>query len=74
MENISIKSIAIICNGEFDNAIVSGGYLNNIDYIIAADGGANNCYNCNITPNIIIGDLDSLNTDIQNYYKKLEKD
>lgn len=40
------------------------------DLIICADGGTNNAYKMNITPNLIIGDLDSVNKDILCYYKE----
>jgi thiamine pyrophosphokinase len=35
-------------------------YMNNIDYIICADGGYNHAKNLSLKPNIIIGDLDSI--------------
>lgn len=42
------------------------------DYIICADGGANHTYNMDINPNYIIGDLDSINKEIAEHYKKYE--
>lgn len=38
--------------------------------IIAADGGANFCYELSIIPDYIIGDLDSLKDEILQYFKK----
>ena len=53
--------------------LVSGGSIKDIDFlkrvgeninfIICADGGTNYCLNADLTPNIIIGDLDSISED-----------
>lgn len=40
------------------------------DIIFCADGGGNYCYEYEITPNYIIGDLDSIKLEILNIYKK----
>ena len=63
--------ICIILNGEIKNYNYINGILSNIsyDYIICSDGGANHAYNMNIVPDYIIGDLDSVNEDIIDYYK-----
>ena len=55
-------------------AIVSGGtppsekllrnYLNNVDFIIAADKGSECLYRYNITPNLLLGDFDSTKKEI----------
>ncbi len=50
--------IAIIADGEKVNNI--GNILKDVDIIIAADGGANLCREQQITPDYIIGDLDSI--------------
>jgi thiamine pyrophosphokinase len=52
------KVIAIIADGEKVNNIEN--ILNDVDVIIAADGGANICRICEVTPDYIIGDLDSI--------------
>ena len=58
-EKIMNKNIiAIIADGEKVNNIEK--ILNEIDIIIAADGGANLCREQQITPDYIIGDLDSI--------------
>lgn len=62
----------IILNGKIrdykkiKNIIINEKY----DYIICADGGANHAYGMEIMPNYIIGDLDSIDKDIIDYYKK----
>ena len=49
-------------------------FLNEIidekDIIFCADGGANYTYKYNIYPNYIIGDLDSIDTIVLDFYKK----
>ncbi|MGL5757170.1 MAG: thiamine diphosphokinase [Paraclostridium sp.] len=43
---------------------------NNYEYIICADGGAKHLYDLKIAPDYILGDLDSLEKPIIDYYKK----
>ena len=50
----------IIGNGNFDNIFE----FNEYDYIICADGGYNHAKRYGITPDIIIGDMDSVKVDI----------
>ncbi|MFR9069628.1 MAG: thiamine diphosphokinase [Paraclostridium sp.] len=61
----------ILLNGEVDNLDYIKNIIDNNDYryIICADGGAKHLYKLNIVPNYIIGDLDSLEESIINYYK-----
>lgn len=63
--------VCIILNGEIKNYdyIKSIVNKNNYDYIICADGGANHSYNMDITPDYIIGDLDSISSKIVEFYK-----
>lgn len=63
--------ICIVLNGEikdydYINRIVRTG---SYDYIICSDGGANHAYNMDILPDYIIGDLDSIDKNIIEYYK-----
>ena len=64
--------VCIILNGEIQNYKFIKTIIDKekYDYIICADGGANHTYNMGITPNYIIGDLDSLKTDLISYYKR----
>ena len=58
------------------SAIISGGkppaekllrdYLDEVDFIIAADKGCECLYNYNIIPDLLIGDFDSANKEILN--------
>lgn len=50
----------IFANGTIDN---SDSAISGNDLIIAADGGTQHCLSLGITPDVVIGDLDSLTTD-----------
>ena len=54
------KNVSVILNGQMptDDNIVNK--ITNSDYIIAVDGSANKLFDLEIIPNVIIGDLDSL--------------
>lgn len=64
------NKIAIIANGTINDILFHKKLLENVDIIICADGGANNAKKMNIIPNYIIGDLDSTNIEIIQYFKK----
>lgn len=53
------NKIAIIANGYIKNPKFHKDLLKDADIIICADGGANNAKKIGLTPNYIIGDLDS---------------
>ena len=54
------KNVSVILNGQMptDDTIIN--QITNSDYIIAVDGSANKLFDLEIIPNVIIGDLDSL--------------
>lgn len=58
-----VKRIIIFANGELPDLEKSHTLLHDDDFIIAADGGARHALALGLTPNIIIGDLDSLNAE-----------
>ena len=64
--------ICIVLNGEIKDFNKTKEIIENENYdsIICADGGANHLYKMGINPDYIIGDLDSANLDIINYYKE----
>ena len=64
--------VCILLNGEIKDYSIVSNFINNENYdcIICADGGADHVYKMNITPNYIIGDLDSIDNNIIDYYKK----
>lgn len=63
--------ICIVLNGEVENYTKIRDIITkeDYDYIICADGGANHTYNMEITPDYIIGDLDSVDEKLVSYYK-----
>ena len=54
------KNVSVILNGQMptDYSIIN--QITNSDYIIAVDGSANKLFDLEIIPDVIIGDLDSL--------------
>ncbi len=53
-------TIAVIANGEAIDKKILLRYLAGADKIIAADGGSRLCRRLNITPDYILGDMDSI--------------
>ena len=52
--------IVIFANGELPDQEAARAFLQADDYLIAADGGANHLMKMGILPEIVIGDLDSI--------------
>jgi thiamine pyrophosphokinase len=63
-----IKSIAIFCNGQKVSKHIFSLYKDTIDYIICADGGADKIQDLNVSPNVIIGDFDSITKKLLHKY------
>lgn len=55
--HVFIMRTLIFANGELDHLPIK---IQPDDFIIAADGGARHCLQLGLTPNVIIGDFDSL--------------
>ena len=66
-----VKRIIIFANGELPDLEKARMLLHNDDFIIAADGGTRHAHALGLTPNIIIGDMDSLpeNFEISSFNK-----
>lgn len=62
----------IFLNGEFPRKKLIDKYLMKSEFIIAADGGANYLKSQNIKPDLIIGDLDSLEENSLSYFRKMK--
>jgi len=56
--------IAVVANGELKNKLWHTQKFSESHLVIAADGGANNCYDIGITPDYVIGDMDSIERDV----------
>lgn len=63
--------VCVILNGVINNYNKTKEIISreSYDYIIGADGGCNHLYQMNITPQYIIGDLDSIDKSVVDYYK-----
>jgi thiamine pyrophosphokinase len=60
---------AIICNGSIQDYDSCKDRLKKAEVIICADGGTRHAYKMELTPDIIIGDLDSSAAEYIEYYK-----
>jgi len=59
----------IFANGKLGESTNLQHLLKEADLIVAADGGANHCHMLNITPDVILGDLDSIAPNVLAHYK-----
>jgi len=66
------KSIGIIANGEKPDLSLLVRALSGVELVIAADGGSNHCQDLRITPDVIIGDLDSAAPNIDEIFPEAE--
>jgi thiamine pyrophosphokinase len=62
-----LEKITIIANGELPSEEIMNSLKRDKDMIIAADGGANICKKCGLAPYYIVGDLDSIKDEIDEY-------
>ncbi len=60
----------LFLNGDLPSINTVKKYLRKGDYIICADGGANELIKTSIVPDIILGDLDSINKVSLNYFRR----
>jgi len=65
MPVFSFKRAVIFANGEMDRPDAVEKVLRPEDWIVAADGGTLNALACGRTPNVVIGDMDSLPPDLK---------
>lgn len=72
---IVLKKCCLVLNGEsgFDTPVELKQRITkeNYDIIVAVDGGANHLYSSNIRPDYLVGDFDSLDKNILEYYRDM---
>ncbi len=56
---LTMNRIIIFANGELPDLTKARSILHQDDYIICADGGTRHARSLNVTPNLVIGDMDS---------------
>ncbi|MCX7796709.1 MAG: thiamine diphosphokinase [bacterium] len=66
-----MKGLLIASGESWDEALLTEELKREGLFIVCVDGGTNYAYRLGIIPNIIIGDMDSVETSLLNYYKKL---
>jgi thiamine pyrophosphokinase len=68
MKKAGAKTILIIANGQLPYKEAFLKIVKEVNCIIAVDGGSNICYTYNISPHYIIGDLDSVESEIYEHF------
>lgn len=58
------ERIIIIANGQFNDLDFYKGVIKENDYIICADGGTNHALAIGVTPQLVVGDLDSIDGEV----------
>lgn len=56
-----MENILVLCNGAPPSERLLKTYCRSTDFFIAADGGGNTALSMSVTPDVVIGDLDSFN-------------
>lgn len=59
------KRCIIIANGDINNYTWHKSQLQDADFILCADGGTRHAVSMGIVPNVVLGDFDSLSSDIK---------
>ncbi len=61
----------LVASGSIRDLDLLKSYYNKVDYCIAVDGGMNYCKNAGIVPDLVIGDLDSIDREVLSYIEDL---
>jgi len=64
------RRAVIISNGRMKNKKFYQKFIKKTDYIVCVDGGSNHAKKLNIVPDVIVGDLDSLDEPTQHFFLK----
>lgn len=57
---MSLKRAVVFANGEYDQASASLASVTDDDFIVCVDGGVQHCLHSKLRPDLLLGDLDSL--------------
>ena len=63
-------NLLIVANGDVNNISWYDFIIKEADQVIAVDGGADNCIKLGVTPDYIIGDLDSISLEAKTKFEK----
>jgi thiamine pyrophosphokinase len=66
------KKFLVVADGEVDCNFVRNLNFNDIERIVAADGGAEELLDCGVSPDTVIGDLDSISEKVKKRLIKTE--
>lgn len=65
------KKAILVCNGKVDTKHLHA-HIGKNDFLIAVDGGANKLVKTQFYPNVIIGDMDSINKAAEKKFRKAQ--
>jgi thiamine pyrophosphokinase len=72
MEKFDLEKIAVIvCNGSISDYTYYHKYFIKAEFIISVDGGATHLRKLGITPDVLLGDFDSIIKEDYEYYKNI---
>lgn len=66
------KTFLVAANGEIDCSLIREIDFASTHRVVAADGGANRLQQCGVMPDVVIGDLDSISTEMKENPGKTE--
>jgi thiamine pyrophosphokinase len=70
---MQIDSVALVANGKIPNPTNLASKIQTYPYLIAVDGGLNSCFALGLSPNLIIGDLDSAKSEVISLFEKIPR-
>ncbi|MBS0653550.1 MAG: thiamine diphosphokinase, partial [Verrucomicrobia bacterium] len=65
--------VAIVANGCTENSEKILDRIQSFSYLVAVDGGSNACYALKLTPQLIIGDMDSISPEASAHFADVPK-
>lgn len=68
---IPTNSIAIVANGDIHDYSTTASLIKQHIKVIAVDGGLAHCAKMNLTPDLMIGDFDSISSELQKRFSKI---